>query len=113
MLFYIICVLYNKRVSEISSLTNFIELKNKFKNIEIVVVDNSEKEFQQNISLYDIVYLKNCSNLGLSKSYNMLLANIPVDSWILWSDDDTYFSLQYLINAYEIAKKIKFQLFPE
>lgn len=104
---YIICVLYNNTADNIESLSNFKELKSKHPNVNIVVVDNSEsadvKQRSRDCSA-GLIYIDNNGNKGLSKAYNRALANITDESfWIMISDDDTLFSMEYLENAYNKA----------
>ena len=48
-----------------------------------------------------MIYLECGGNVGLSRAYNKALAAIPKDEayWVMLSDDDTEFSLEYLENG--------------
>ena len=104
---YIICVLYNNTVDNIESLSNFKEIKAKHPNVKIVVVDNSESAYvkqQSQECAEGLIYIDNDGNKGLSKAYNKAFSNIEDAAfWIMLSDDDTLFSMEYLENAYNNA----------
>lgn len=105
--FIIACVLYNSEINSINSLSAFMALKNAHDNVEIVIVDNSEKEEVKKKSQsqsHDIIYLDNNGNKGLSVAYNRVLSEFLNDPcWIMLADDDTEFSIEYLENAYSKA----------
>ena len=102
---YIICVLYNKKISEIRSLQQFLSLNSS--EVELIVCDNSnsdiceqnEREYNQMYSEF-FTYIPNYENLGLGKAYNKCIVSInPNDAYIMFADDDTYFSSEYLDNV--------------
>ena len=104
--FYIICVLYNKEIKDINSLAAFLEFRSIKKNINIMIFDNSidtnivnkNKKYKNSA----INYYYNDGNLGLSKVYNLGLKKINSKSYaVMLADDDTNFSIDYLLNAYD------------
>lgn len=102
----IVCVLYNKYIIDIASLDNFLNLK-KDRDVNIWLFDNSDKNYvRQNKRIYEnykiyLNYIDNGGNIGLSRTYNKALRLIQnMSDWILFSDDDTKFSMNYLINIY-------------
>lgn len=104
---YIVCILYNQSISNIKSLQQFIDLKNRYKQVDIVIVDNSNRELMlNNTKEYNqhynetINYISNNGeNLGLSKSFNKVIKTFgEFDYYMMTADDDTYFSLEYLEN---------------
>ena len=109
---YIACVVYNKRIEDITSVEHFCSLSNKYDDVRIIILDNSTKdeiiEFNRLIK-HDskLIYIDNKGNIGLSKSYNKVLGIVASDDWILWADDDTLFSYEYLENLYVAVAKSK------
>lgn len=111
---YIAVVLYNQKISEIVSLANFLKLKKTYKNLYLLVFDNSNKDISYlNTEMYHnyyqdlIIYHSNSgNNIGLSKNYNKAIdyiRNHSDDWWLMLADDDTTFSMQYLENCIEAA----------
>lgn len=106
---YIITVIYNRSINEIRSLQEFENLLKQFEETRLIVVDNSTKEdvLEQNREIAAqkewIRYLECGGNIGLSRAYNRALATIPQEEeeqfWIMLSDDDTKFSMDYLVNG--------------
>lgn len=107
--FYIACVLYNKPISRIASLDTFLKFKDKYPNVDIIIADNSDKpsiKLESEDQQTEIIYINNNGNLGLSRAYNRILEKAGSDDfWIMISDDDTCFSMEYLQNAYEAAER--------
>ena len=104
-MFYIACVVYNKKISDIRSLDKYEKISYAHNDIKIIIVDNTSNEviIQENKSYKKsntIQYICNEENLGLSKAYNIVLGNTNSEDWILWTDDDTLFSEEYLNNVY-------------
>lgn len=109
----IVVILYNKSIQEIKSLNVFIHFMSFHKNVKLYIFDNSENEYKHLNKKYHrglqpnnhIYYFLNGGNIGLSKAYNRALHMISnLDDWIMWSDDDTLFSLDYLEHVYEAIK---------
>lgn len=108
---YIVCVLYNKKVDSIRSLDQFLKIYLE-KGVRLIIVDNSDIEdiSSYNINYYEkeknegfLVYKAPKSNVGLSKAYNIALNYIRTQSKrfaLMLSDDDTFFSIDYLKNAF-------------
>lgn len=110
--FFIICVLYNKKINDINSLDTFKRFKGTNEHIRIMIFDNStDEEIIQKNKLYSddlIEYFCNNGNLGLSKVYNLGLEKVKIQSStyaIMLADDDTDFSIDYLKNAYNEIQK--------
>ena len=106
---YVVCILYNNKISTIRSLMQILQLAETYP-IEIFVEDNSREKFcQENNKEYEelyngkIIYECNHANLGLSKAYNKAISKMENDSWVMLIDDDTNFSQEYLKNAFEAA----------
>ena len=99
---YIVVVVYNKELSDSVTIKKIDNIN--IKNIEIVVIDNStistSNEKIANSMGYH--YLNMNGNKGLSKSYNIALnyinneLNAKDNDYILWMDDDTEISNDYL-----------------
>lgn len=108
---YIIVVLYNKVITEIISLDNFLKVK-KTNPVEIVICDNSSEEYQKRNSellkqseYQDMIYVNNGGNVGLSKAYNNAIRTIREKHfWVMLADDDTLFSIEYLKNVCQKAE---------
>ncbi|SEI48290.1 Glycosyltransferase, GT2 family [Lachnospiraceae bacterium A10] len=108
---HIICVLYNDVISNIKSLENFYKMQDKYgvRNIKIHIYDNSKDVFVlKNQSLMKseqemqdrIHYMENGGNIGLTKTYNKALKEVQnADEWLMFADDDTFFSEEYLDHA--------------
>lgn len=110
---YITCVIYNKLITDIVSLNTFMRFSEKFDFIKIIILDNSSNEYvHSNHALCNeeykekIIYVNNHGNIGLSKAYNKAL-NIITDrnAYIMFSDDDTLFSDEYMENVIRVVKK--------
>lgn len=110
--FVIAIVIYNRKIDEISSWKEFLSFQDRYDNVDIFICDNSDATISKNNSL-----LVNCRysdrkvrlinneglNLGLSINCNKAIdyANsIGKDYWLFISDDDTFFSHEYLDNVY-------------
>ena len=104
---YIVCVVYNILINEIAALNNFKRASSKHDDIRIIIMDNSDndniKNYNTHISINDseITYISNNGNIGISKSFNLAASLIDDDdAWIMFSDDDTDISLDYLYNLH-------------
>ena len=81
--------------------------------MQIIVVDNSEEEYTKvNQHLLEncnsIRYICNHGNLGLSKGYNKAINSIEDDCyWVMLSDDDTEFGMDYLRNVCDSLETTK------
>lgn len=120
MSFYILVVLYKKRINDIVSFPEFLKIKSKYDHVEIIIVDNSEGDIlQENINYADnhsedFLYIANGKNLGLSKAYNAGITRIRSvsDNYsVMLSDDDTMFSAEYLENVVNSVAEGKSHLY--
>lgn len=111
-MFNIVCVIYNKSIESVTSLNAFCRLADSQEDVRILLFDNSVDadilSLNRKTKLADYFsYFPNNENVGLSKAYNKALSMIDSDSWIMWTDDDTLFSDEYMNNAYEAARNNK------
>lgn len=75
-------------------------------DVELILIDNStEKEVICSNELFSLDnrlrYICNNGNIGLAQSYNIILDLARSNDWILWADDDTFFSSDYLEKVYD------------
>lgn len=113
---YVICVLYNKLITDIKSFSVVIRLLENYNNVKLIVMDNSESTIQvQNESIYKrqytqrFHYINDEGNIGLSKAYNRAIMNIQEPNyWVMTIDDDTDFSYDYLVNVNNLIKDKSF-----
>ena len=104
---YIITVIYNRQIDEIRSLPEFMILMDRHPGVGLIVADNStdidvlDQNRKTAAESGRLHYLECGGNVGLSRAYNKALAAIPKDEayWVMLSDDDTEFSLEYLENG--------------
>lgn len=104
---YIITVIYNRQISQIRSLPEFRALLEKHPEIWLIVADNSteeeilEKNREAALQENRLRYIECGGNVGLSRAYNRALSTIPQEEeyWVMLSDDDTKFSMEYLENG--------------
>lgn len=104
---YIITVIYNRRISRIRSMPQFEAFVSRYPEAGWIIADNSTddvivQENRETASLKNWLRYVECGgNIGLSRAYNRAIATIPQEEayWIMLSDDDTYFSMEYLENA--------------
>lgn len=109
---YIVCILYNRTIEEISSLDVFLDLADRYDLVKLMIMDNSSEAFAarnrevcETIYRNRITYTYNGGNIGLSKAYNKALGMIKDDSFFtMWTDDDTVFSKKYLENVIKAIK---------
>lgn len=106
---YIACVVYNKRIEDISSLSQYMDMLKRHDDVKIILLDNTTQReiINHNISFKgdsSIEYIINGENIGLSRAYNRVLDLIKSEDWVFWADDDTYFSIEYLENVYTATK---------
>lgn len=109
---YIVCVLYNKKVEEISSLSTFLYFVDKYDSVRLKIMDNSSeaiaaenRETCETVYKNRITYTCSGGNIGLSKAYNKALDEIEDDTfYVMWSDDDTTFSKEYIGNVLKMIK---------
>ncbi len=108
----ILTVLYNKNIEDIASLENFLDLQAR--GASFIVSDNSTDEqikkhnadVARTMFADRLTYLDNGGNVGLSKAYNRVLPEIRDGDYLMLTDDDTFFSSEYLSNVIdEIEKK--------
>lgn len=105
---YIACVVYNITINNVKSIDQFKTLVAEHNNVKLTVLDNStEEEIVRNNEMLSsksqMIYIQNGGNIGLSRAYNKVLDITDVDDWIMWSDDDTYFSKEYLDLLYKMV----------
>ena len=104
---HIITVIYNRRISRIRSMPQFEAFISRYPEVGWIIADNSTddvivQENRETASLKNWLRYVECGgNIGLSRAYNRAIATIPQEEayWIMLSDDDTYFSMEYLENA--------------
>ena len=108
---YILCVLYNDTIKNIRSLKNFEKIIENNENIRLVISDNSTKNeivnYNKNYKLSPgMKYIHNGGNIGLTAAYNIAIGKIrreinksDQDFFVWFTDDDTWFSEEYLENA--------------
>lgn len=99
-----VVVIYNKRCSDSITLNC---IKDFSKYIDIVVFDNSTKDYRNSNYCKDMGY-RYCTlhnNVGLSKAYNYVVDNVKRDEtdYFLILDDDTELSSDYLDEAVKLA----------
>lgn len=99
-----VVVIYNKLCSDSITLNC---LQNFSKDIEIIVFDNSTKEYGNSNYCKErkYRYFSLHSNVGLSKAYNYVIDNTKFekDDYFIILDDDTELSSEYLSEAIKIA----------
>lgn len=110
---FIVVVVYNKTIEEICSINQFLDIVQK-DDVHIVVFDNSSEEFRAHNQIIasdlGIIYLTQSKNSGIAEafnySYKYISENYKEDYYVMFSDDDTNFSTEYLSNVlHEICKK--------
>ena len=107
----VVCVIHNRKVSEIASLKSFRKALSELENLEVWIYDNSSQDgFGGNASeaeKYGFHYVRNGENLGLSKAYNKALWDAQAfdDIWLMFADDDTLFSAKYIRNVYKAIER--------
>lgn len=99
MKYYAILVVYNMDISQSVSYC-FI---NRYRDIQLVVVDNSDQENRNRVivSKDGNTYLSMNGNKGLSKAYNTAIDwirndNPEMDGYVILLDDDTYLNDTYI-----------------
>ncbi len=107
---FIVCVIYNKYIAEITSFNQFINFSVENKGVKLLIVDNSIEDTivraNKEIS-NDYIYIFSGGNVGLSRAYNNALKFIDThynqseNMWVMIADDDTFFSKEYLANLLE------------
>lgn len=100
----VIIIIYNKFLTESTSLISILDNKNKLK---VIVIDNSTTEqyidFNLNVSKrMDILYYQFKSNIGLSKAYNFAIRQVQKNdkTYLLLLDDDSILNDNYINNLY-------------
>lgn len=104
-----IIVIYNEYISDIIEKIHDIDYYER-----LIIVDNSDCsdyiKVNEEYKSERIVYLSKKRNIGLSKAYNLALDYIEKEIgfndnlWIMISDDDTDFSVEYLNNVKNTIK---------
>ena len=113
---YPVVVLYNKTINESQSIQALI--KDTDHNIHLIVLDNSSEDFlcinYREAEKNSIEYYAMHDNIGLSKAYNYALNILKYkdeDSIVIWLDDDTPLSKEYLDILCEAAEYINRDVF--
>lgn len=90
----VVIVIYNKSVAESITCECLRKISNK--SMDILVVDNSEKDFnnRNECAILDYRYISMGGNKGLSKAYNVAVSAVNSDI-IIFMDDDTEISEDY------------------
>ena len=96
--FYVILVIYNKNYHDSKTIQDL----RKIKDINVIVVDNSTKNFNNEdiVKDYNYQYISMGGNKGLPKAYNQGLQQIDKNSKLICIfDDDTTVRKQYFEKA--------------
>lgn len=91
-----VVVVYNKNVNDSLTIQELRRIKNH--SIDIIIVDNSTKDYDNEISCVknNWKYISMHGNSGLSKAYNSALDYIGNKKCIIiWLDDDTMITQEY------------------
>lgn len=113
--FYVVIILYNKKIETSQSVRNLVDLK--CKNISIIVLDNSDESYIVNNKNWandkHIIYHSMGGNVGLSKAYNYALTLLrdKINDIVIWLDDDTHIKKEYFEVLYEKAKNYEWDVF--
>ena len=106
MKYYGILVVYNMDVSESVS----YQFINRHKEINLIVVDNSDHDFKNNkkVESDGNTYLSMNGNQGLSRAYNTALDwiqkyNPEMDGYVILLDDDTSLNEEYLNEVKKVS----------
>ena len=74
---YIVCVLYNSTIEEISSLEVFLRFAGRYDFIRLMIMDNSSEDFVaknreacETIYKDRIIYVDDGGNIGISTGYD-------------------------------------------
>lgn len=102
-------VFYNKTIGEIAALDQFKEFAKKHNDVSIVLYDNNPSALSTRKVEYDkennATVIASGKNVGLSRANNRILdfclKKFGADCWIMYSDDDTVFPVEYLEAIYE------------
>ena len=103
---YIICVTYRLKVQELRSRDVFAELIRQYDNLHVIISDNAcNPENRSAAESLGFSYIDNGGNVGLSRAYNNAIKSIRKDSyWVMLSDDDTWFSREYIESVVQFAR---------
>lgn len=106
--FFAVVVLYNTFVNDSITINNLKKIHSH--SVDIIVVDNSTKDFnnEKETKANNWTYLSMNGNAGLSKAYNRALDYLKdEDGIVIWFDDDTNVTQEYF-DALELnAKEFK------
>lgn len=99
---YAVIVLYNKKCSESVTLETLKSYQNK---INIIIFDNSEKDFKNKeyCEKAGYIYYSFEKNMGLSKAYNYVISKLEKkdNDYIMILDDDTELNENYIEEVLE------------
>lgn len=108
---YALIVVYNKKCEDSITLNSLKKYLNK---INIIIYDNSTKEF--NNSIYckknNLEYYTQHKNDGLSKAYNFVIneKKFDNDDYMIILDDDTFLSEEYLDEVIYLTQKKQYDI---
>ena len=114
-MFFITVVIYRKNIEDIASLESITGLVRDKRDVRVIVVDNSEPgrvvktkaSFADFFSADEGKYIAMGENVGLPKAYNTAIKyamkNGSPDDFMLFVDDDTIISREYLEHIYAEA----------
>ena len=107
--FYILTVLYNRKIEDIRSIDVFMEFTEKHPDAALIIADNSTDEAvkaHNAASDLPLTYIDCGGNSGLSRAYNLALNTIEDREYrVMTADDDTLFEAEYVENVYAASKE--------
>lgn len=108
---YALVVIYNKKCEDSLTLNTLKEYDNK---LNIIVFDNSEKDFNNKdyCDRNNYKYYTKNKNVGLSKAYNYVLKKIEKkdDDYLIILDDDTNLTKQYFKEVFKETSLNKYDV---
>ena len=110
MIFFFVVVIYNKKCCESQSCRAL--LKRKKDDERVLIIDNSDKICQENKETCENLnwkYINMGGNKGLTKAYNRAIRYLKdySEDMIIWLDDDTYITDEYINELKEKTRKNK------
>lgn len=108
MTFFFVVVIYNKKCCESQSCKALLERKNG--DERVLIIDNSDTVYKENKEICEKLnwkYINMEGNKGLTKAYNTAIKYLKdyIESMIIWLDDDTYITDEYIKQLKETAQK--------
>ena len=105
--FYILTIVYNRRIEDIRSLDVFLSFMERHPGTSVLIADNSVDPAvltSNSACALPVTYIPCGGNAGISKAYNIALNTIKDEDYrVMLSDDDTLFSEEYMENMYAAA----------